>query len=481
MVNLLIAPDADALSVPGVVTHGLGPGLRHGRHAHARPRTTSRAQPGRDGRGVRAGAQPRVLGDLPVRHDDQGPGPGEHQLRQLLQRRRPPRRSSFDYLLANPPFGVEWKKVKDEVEDEHETLGDARPLRRGPAAHQRRLAALPPAHDLEDEAGRRQRRGRLAASRSSSTARRCSRARPSRASPRSAGGSWRTTGWRRSSPCPTSSSTTPASPRTSGSSPTARPPDHKGKVVLLDARDQWEKMRKSLGDKRKELDADEQITATSRGCTREALDVAGRPGAPAARQGEGLRQRGLRLPAHHRRTALKLRFEVTEETLAALAAAKPVQKLAQTRGSSSTAVQPLVGSAWATKAEALGRAAQDAVVAGRRCCGPPGAPFMKALRRDRRGARPRGRGPDGQGRARAGPGAARLRERAAGRGHRGVPAARGAAARPGRVDRPHEDEDRLRDPVHAALLRVQAAAAAGGDRRGAEGAGGARFRRCWGR
>jgi type I restriction enzyme M protein len=29
----------------------------------------------------------------------------------------------FDYMLANPPFGVEWKKVKDEVEAEHQTLG----------------------------------------------------------------------------------------------------------------------------------------------------------------------------------------------------------------------------------------------------------------------------------------------------------------------------------------------------------------------
>ncbi len=29
----------------------------------------------------------------------------------------------FDYMLANPPFGVEWKKVKDEVESEYETLG----------------------------------------------------------------------------------------------------------------------------------------------------------------------------------------------------------------------------------------------------------------------------------------------------------------------------------------------------------------------
>ena len=29
----------------------------------------------------------------------------------------------FDYMLANPPFGVEWKKVKDAVTTEHETLG----------------------------------------------------------------------------------------------------------------------------------------------------------------------------------------------------------------------------------------------------------------------------------------------------------------------------------------------------------------------
>jgi type I restriction enzyme M protein len=31
----------------------------------------------------------------------------------------------FDYLLANPPFGVEWKKVRDVVEDEAKSLGFA--------------------------------------------------------------------------------------------------------------------------------------------------------------------------------------------------------------------------------------------------------------------------------------------------------------------------------------------------------------------
>jgi type I restriction enzyme M protein len=31
----------------------------------------------------------------------------------------------FDYLLANPPFGVEWKKVADAIRDEHDKLGFA--------------------------------------------------------------------------------------------------------------------------------------------------------------------------------------------------------------------------------------------------------------------------------------------------------------------------------------------------------------------
>ena len=29
----------------------------------------------------------------------------------------------FDYLLSNPPYGVDWKNAKDVVTSEHETLG----------------------------------------------------------------------------------------------------------------------------------------------------------------------------------------------------------------------------------------------------------------------------------------------------------------------------------------------------------------------
>lgn len=32
-------------------------------------------------------------------------------------------RKDFDYMLSNPPFGVSWKKVKDEIEREHEEQG----------------------------------------------------------------------------------------------------------------------------------------------------------------------------------------------------------------------------------------------------------------------------------------------------------------------------------------------------------------------
>jgi type I restriction enzyme M protein len=32
---------------------------------------------------------------------------------------------TFDYMLANPPFGVEWKKVEKEVRREHEQMGHA--------------------------------------------------------------------------------------------------------------------------------------------------------------------------------------------------------------------------------------------------------------------------------------------------------------------------------------------------------------------
>ena len=125
----------------------------------------------------------------------------------------------FDYLLANPPFGVEWKKVEDAVKTEAQTKG----------FNGRFGAGLPRINDgsflfLQHMISKMKprRRGRLPAGDRLQRLAAVHRRRRVRASRRSAGGSSRTTGSKPSSRCPTSSSTTPASPPTSGSSPTAR-------------------------------------------------------------------------------------------------------------------------------------------------------------------------------------------------------------------------------------------------------------------
>lgn len=123
----------------------------------------------------------------------------------------------FDYMLANPPFGVEWKKVENYIKAEHA---------RGHAG--RFGAGLPRINDgsllfLQHMISKMKRPedggSRLAIVFNGSPLFTGAAGSGSR---RSAAGSWRTTFWRASSRCPTSSSTTPASPRTSGSSPTAR-------------------------------------------------------------------------------------------------------------------------------------------------------------------------------------------------------------------------------------------------------------------
>ena len=219
MVNLLFIEDDDVLTKPASSRRcATQPAAPAG--CCPSPRTICASSTRRPPGGVRPGAERRDLRRLPLRHDAQGPGRLAHRASATRFTEDGHEGERFDYLLANPPFGVEWKKVEDEVRKEDETQGLQRPLRRRAAAHQRRLVPLPPAHDLQDEAARR----RAARGwRSSSTARRCSPARPAPASPRSAAGSSRTTGSRPSSRCRTSSSTTPASRPTSGSSPTARP------------------------------------------------------------------------------------------------------------------------------------------------------------------------------------------------------------------------------------------------------------------
>ena len=278
-------------------------------------------------------------------------------------------RRKFDYMLANPPFGVEWKKVKDEVEAEAE-IGHAGRFGAGlPRINdgsflflQHMISKMDP---VEDKGAR------LAI--------------VFNGSPLFTGAAG------------------------SGESEIRRwilendwlegivaLPDQlfyntgistyfwilsnrkaqalRGKVVLLDARDQWEKIRKSLGDKRKQISADQIRHITE--LYMNALSVAADKGHPDHVK---VKIFGTRDFGYHRITVerpLKLRFEITEDTLTALESSKPLAKWDR-RDVFSSAVRGLLGTVWWTKKEA-----SAALLAAARSSGalwPSTASYQKAI------------------------------------------------------------------------------------------------------
>ena len=124
MVNLLFVEDSDALAKPGVVrtlydpTAGTGGMLSvAGEYlAELNPRASLNVF----GQELNAESYAICKADMLIKGQDVGNivfgntlsddgHPTEH----------------FDYMLSNPPFGVEWKKVEKEVRREHETQGFA--------------------------------------------------------------------------------------------------------------------------------------------------------------------------------------------------------------------------------------------------------------------------------------------------------------------------------------------------------------------
>ncbi len=273
MVNLLFVEDSDALSKPGVVrtlydpTAGTGGMLSvAGEYlAELNPRASLSVF----GQELNAESYAICKADMLIKGQDvknivfgntlsDDGHPGEH----------------FDYMLSNPPFGVEWKKVEKEVRREHETQGFAGRFGPGlPRVSDGSMLFL--LHLL------------------------------SKMRPTSEGGS-RFGIVLNGSPLFTGGAG-------SGESEIRRhvlendlleaivglptdmfyntgiatyvwiisnrkPPARKGKVQLIDASGMWQKMRKSLGSKRKEL-SDEHIAHVTRlfGSFQEAKDEDGKP------------------------------------------------------------------------------------------------------------------------------------------------------------------------------------------------------------
>lgn len=379
MVNLLVAPDADVLSLPGVVRTVMDPACGTGGMLSAADDRIKALNPDATvevyGQELNPESWAICRSDLMIKGQD----PENIRFGNSFSDDGHARRR-FDYLLANPPFGVEWKKVKEEVEYEHSSLGDAYRFGAGlPRINdgsllflQHMISKMKPV-DVNGGGG-----SRIAI--------------VFNGSPLFTGaaesGESNIRRWILENDLLEAIVALPDQLFYNTGISTyfwiltnRKDADHKGKVVLLDARDQWQKMRKSLGDKRKELGDGTNGRPDHIGdITRlyaEAAQVAKDPEHPLhgkvkvfANEDFGYQRITVERP-------LKLRFEVTEETLAALAEAKPVARLERSE-EFVAAMRTLLGSSWKERAEAF-IALKDAVVAAGMTW-PSGAPFTKALR-----------------------------------------------------------------------------------------------------
>jgi type I restriction enzyme M protein len=220
--------------------------------------------------------------------------------------------STFDYLLANPPFGVEWRKVEEEVRAEHEKRGYQGRFGAGlPRINDGSLLFLQ--HMISKMKPPEKGGSRLAI--------------VFNASPLFTGGAGSGESeirrWIIENDWLEAIVGLPGQLFYNTGISTyfwvltnRKSPERKGKVQLVDARELWTKMRKSLGEKRKMI-ADDQIAEITR---------------LYAELTEGDRCKILRNEdfGYRRITVerpLRVRWEVTDESLEALRSSKALGKL----------------------------------------------------------------------------------------------------------------------------------------------------------
>ncbi|TLF93660.1 SAM-dependent DNA methyltransferase [Nocardia cyriacigeorgica] len=373
MVNLLIAPDVDLVGTPGVTRKVLDPACGTGGMLSAAEEHIKELNPHARvevyGQELNPESWAICRSDLMIK--DQDPDnivfgnsfsdDGHKHLR-------------ADYLLANPPFGVEWKKVKDAVEWEHKNLGDAGRFGAGlPRINDGSLLFLQHMISKMKPVGTDGGGSRIAI--------------VFNGSPLFTGaagsGESEIRRWIIENDWLEAIVALPDQLFYNTGISTyfwilsnRKSAEHRGKVVLLDARDYWEKMRKSLGDKRKRIGT-EQIGEITR-LYRDAIDVAADPDHPLHSKVKVFANSDFGYQRITVERPLRLRFELTEEALDQLAASAPVRKQYTDPTAFTDLLRPLVGSTWKTKTDAI-TALKDAV-AGASEPWPTGAPFAKAFR-----------------------------------------------------------------------------------------------------
>jgi type I restriction enzyme M protein len=372
MVNLLIAPDADTVAGDGQVINILDAACGTGGMLTAAEDHIKSINPKAEvylfGQEVNAESWAVCQSDMLMRQEPGRQQRGRVHFGNSFTDDGYPHQK-FDYMLANPPFGVEWKKVKDHIEHETE-LGHAGRFGAGtPRINDGSFLFLQ--HMISKMEPVEGKGARLAI--------------VFNGSPLFTGGAEsgesRIRQWILENDWLEGIVALPDQLFYNTGISTyfwilsnRKSPQLRGKVILLDARDQWERMRKSLGDKRK-LISEEQIKHITELYV-DAFAIAADAEHPYHGKVKIFKSREF---GYHRITIerpLKLRFEITEDTLSALERAKALEKW-EGRDRLVTALRELIGSAWWTKndaADALRIAATAASVPW-----PTSAAHLKAL------------------------------------------------------------------------------------------------------
>lgn len=347
MVNLLLAPDGDALTQPGKVINILDPACGTGGMLSTAEEHITSLNPNAKvflfGQELNAESYAICRSDMMIKDQDPSNIVFGNSFSADGHRRR-----SFDYLLSNPPFGVEWKKVQEHVEAEHAALGHAGRFGAGlPRINdgsflflQHMISKMKPV-EPDGSGGTR-----LAI--------------VFNGSPLFTGGAGSGESeirrWILENDWLEAIVALPDQLFYNTGISTyfwivtnRKDASHKGKVMLLDAREYWAKMRKSLGEKRK-LVTKEQIRRITE-LYGDALAAAADPDHPGHAKVEVFANEDFGYQRVAVDRPLRQRFEVTEETLAALADAKPLAKYAD-RDELINAFKPLLGTVWSIKKDA---------------------------------------------------------------------------------------------------------------------------------
>ncbi|GAA0425372.1 DNA methyltransferase [Acrocarpospora corrugata] len=353
MVNLLIAPDADTIAGVGQVINILDPACGTGGMLTAAEDHIKSINPQAEvylfGQEINAESWAICQSDMLMLNQR-----GDIHFGNSFSDDGYPRRK-FDYMLANPPFGVEWKKVKDTVEAEAE-LGHGGRFGAGtPRINDGSFLFLQ--HMISKMEPVEGKGARLAI--------------VFNGSPLFTGaaesGESKIRQWILENDLLEGIIALPDQLFYNTGISTyfwilsnRKAQELRDKVILLDARDQWEKMRKSLGDKRKQISDDQVKYITDLYVN--AVAVAADTAHPDHKKVKIFRTRDF---GYHRITVerpLKLRFEITDDTLAALENSKALAKWAG-REALIVALRASVGSVWWTKKEATS-AVHVAIVEG---------------------------------------------------------------------------------------------------------------------